>query len=194
MPQGRGSALLRFGVVALLVLSDQWSKSAVFRWLSAAPPYYRSERRPLLGEWLNFDSSCNYGAAFGQFDQFPYVLVIGRILAVFFLGWLLFRSDSRPRLPLVAMTLVLAGALGNLIDNLWTGCVHESQPFLGVRDFIDVWYLPLFGFEGHFPFFNVADSCITVGAGMWILASFLHKEKDAEKDGEALPEGTPPGQ
>jgi len=179
MALAQGSPLVRFGAVASLVVFDQWSKAAVFEW----PPV----RRELLGtSWLSFWSSCNGGAAFGQFSQFPYVLVIGRALAVVFLSWLLLRADSRPRLVLTAMTLVLAGAFGNLIDNLGAGCTVPDHPFLGVRDFIDVDFQPLIGWARHFPAFNVADSCITVGACAWILAGFLHKPapvKAAESNG-----------
>jgi signal peptidase II len=170
----KGSPLLRFGMVALLVALDQWSKARVFEWLGVGTGGFSHSRR-LAGEWLSFSSSCNGGAAFGQFSQFPWVLVVGRACAVLFLAWLLLRSDSRPRLALVAMTLVLAGALGNVIDNLWTGCKIVGHPFLGVRDFIDVYFEPLIGVARHFPAFNVADSCITVGACAWILASFLHR-------------------
>lgn len=174
MTLATGSTLVRFGSVALLVVFDQWSKVVVWQWLEASPDG-RSVSRRLAGEWLSFCSSCNGGAAFGQFTQFPYVLVIGRALAVLFLGWLLLRAGSRPRLPLFAMTLVLAGALGNLLDNLTTGCSVSGHPFLGVRDFVDVYFRPLLGIDYHFPAFNVADSCITVGACAWILASFLHR-------------------
>jgi signal peptidase II len=187
-PRRQGNTWLRTGAVAALVAADQWSKSAAFAWLEVNPARdYDSDRVPILGEWLNFHSSCNYGAAFGQFDQFPQVLVVGRVLAVLFLGaWLVLGQEARPRIPLVALVLVLSGAFGNLIDNLWTGCVKEGQPFLGVRDFIDVWFEPLFGMDSHFPYFNLADSCITVGAVLWILASFLHKpEKDGGTDGAA---------
>lgn len=174
MALAKGSPLLRYGSVAALVLADLWSKAAVFRWLGVTPQrFHQSE--PLFGtDWLAFSSSCNGGAAFGQFSQFPWVLVLGRIAAVLFLAWLLLRADPRPRLVLVAMTLVLSGALGNLIDNLWLGCALPGHPFLGVRDFIDVYFGPI-GFDSHFPAFNVADSCITVGACAWILAGFLHK-------------------
>jgi len=178
MKLATGSPLLRFGSVAFLVAFDQWSKMRVFAWLGASPEGHSASRR-LAGDWLSFCTSCNPGAAFGQFDQFPFVLVIGRVLAVGFLGWLLLRAESRPRLALVAMALVLAGALGNVIDNLWTGCA-TGQPFHGVRDFIDVYFEPLFGVDRHFPAFNVADSCITVGACAWILASFLHRPETTE--------------
>jgi len=172
-----GSLLARFGTVAVLVVLDQWSKLAVFRLLNPDAAGH-SRLMPVLGDWLSLCTSCNPGAAFGQFHQFPRVLVIGRAIAVLFLAWLLLRAQPRPRVPLVAMTLVLSGALGNLIDNLWTGCVVPGHPFYGVRDFIDVWYQPFLGIDKHFPAFNVADSCITVGACIWILSGFRRRSEE----------------
>jgi signal peptidase II len=171
--------LLRFGVVLVLVWFDQWSKTAVFEWLGS------DGRRPLLGtRWLSFASSCNFGAAFGQFDQFPRILVVGRIAACGFLVWLLLRTPARPRLSLWAMVLVLAGALGNLIDNLGTGCEDlPGRTFRGVRDFILVYWKPLIGVDDYFPAFNVADSCITVGAVLWILAGLLHRDPPTPAEG-----------
>jgi lipoprotein signal peptidase len=61
----------------LLVLLDQWSKSRVFHWLEPDAGCALTARA-LLGDWLSFWTSCNAGAAFGQFTQFPWVLVIGR--------------------------------------------------------------------------------------------------------------------
>jgi len=176
MSSAKGWPWLRFGAVALLVVLDQWSKAAVFG--SGFSERGDSLQRRLFGtDWLSFWNSCNGGAAFGQFSQFPTVLVIGRAAAVVFLGWLLWHAEGRPRLVLYAMTLVLAGALGNLIDNLLTGCPVPGHPaaLLGVRDFVAVDFGPLIGVDYHFPAFNLADSCITVGACAWILAGFRHK-------------------
>ena len=176
MASAKGWQLLRFGAVALLVVLDQWSKSAVYG--SGFSDRGDSIQRRLFGtDWLSFWNSCNGGAAFGQFSQFPTVLVLGRAAAVLFLGWLLLQAEERPRLVLYAMTLVLAGALGNLIDNLWTGCPVAGHPaaLRGVRDFVAVDFEPLIGVDYHFPAFNLADSCITVGACAWILAGFRHK-------------------
>lgn len=171
--------VLRFGIVLALVALDQWSKSAVFAWLGPGG------HEPLFGtSWLSFASSCNFGAAFGQFDQFPRILVLGRIAACGFLIWLLLRTPGRPRLSLWAMVLVLSGALGNLIDNLGTGCVDlPGKTFRGVRDFILVYWKPLIGVDDYFPAFNVADSCITIGACLWILAGFVHREPKTAVEG-----------
>lgn len=176
-----------FVVVALLAWLDQWSKSAVFAWLESGEvtlvtDIHGHRRHVLFGEWFSFMTSCNPGAAFGRFDSFPEVLVAGRVLAVGFLSWLLWRADTRHRVVLVAMTLVLAGAIGNVVDNLWTGCGTTELPF-GVRDFINVWFEPLFSWDYHFPSFNVADSCISVGAVLWVTTGFSTRAEDEEAPG-----------
>jgi signal peptidase II len=181
--------IFAFVAILALVLVDQWSKAAVFEWLLPAPADISVDRHghrryELAGEWFAFMTTTNKGAAFGQFGGFPHVLVGGRILAVGLLLWLLWRSNPKQRLVFIAMTLVLAGAIGNLIDNLWTGGIEEDHPYLGVRDFIDVWFLPL-GWDYHFPSFNVADSCISVGAVLWILSGLFHPKEPEPEDGSA---------
>lgn len=166
----------RFAIVAALVALDLWSKAAVFRW---ADPLLRNgtlgfdehghERRTLAGDWLAIMPSLNPGAAFGKLDSVPYLLVCGRVGAALFLIWLLVKSPrSRPVFN-TALVLVLAGALGNLYDNLLRARTlyqdrfypPSERPFGPVRDFIDVYFG---AWEWHFWTFNVADSCITCGA------------------------------
>ena len=177
-PLGRHLAL--FAVVGLLVALDLWSKSAVFSWFQdpeaqAALP--RSERGhprfPLLGEWLGFMLNLNYGAAFGKGDSMPWLLVGGRCVAALFLTVLIVRTPVGQRVYLSALVLILSGALGNLYDNFTFAPtpdlpgVQEGRPFGPVRDFIDVYF---HGWDWHFPTFNVADSCITVGAVLLLLS------------------------
>jgi signal peptidase II len=180
MNLAQGSPLLRFGCVAALVGFDQWSKRVVFAWLGVDPHAPVHGERELFGTtWLSFANSCNGGAAFGQLDQIPWILVVGRVAAVLFLSWLLLCAAPRPRLVLWAMALVLAGALGNVIDNLGAGCTvftRPDHPFLGVRDFVLVNFAPI-GIDWDFPAFNVADACITVGACAWILSGLLHPDR-----------------
>lgn len=166
-----------------LVALDQWSKAAVFDWLPQAEGLVRDDhghlRRPLVGEWLTFMLSYNRGAAFGRFGDYPHLLVGGRCIAVLVLAWLVVRpkADELNGWVRAALTLVLAGALGNLLDNLGLGGTAEGHPYGTVRDFIDVYFAV---WDWHFPTFNVADSCITVGAVLWILSGLFERDTEAD--------------
>lgn len=168
-------------VVALIAL-DLWSKSAAFAWLHGADLAYDGHghgRIELVGEWFAFMASLNPGMAWG-FDKLPpHVLVGGRVVAAVVLTVLLLRTAASKRALVFALVLILAGALGNLHDNLLTEA--PGRPFGMVRDFIDVYFA---AFDWHFPTFNVADSCITVGA-ILLLASGFFGEGEAKR--ETLP-------
>lgn len=180
---------LRFVVVAALIGLDLWTKAAVFAWLEGDPvgvverDHCGHWRYPLAGEWLAFMVHENPGAAFGRFGDWPRTLVFGRVVAVIVLAIALWRTKREHTLLLWGVVLVAAGAAGNLYDNLFlsppeTG-PNAGHPFGLVRDFIDVY----FGiWDWHFPTFNVADSCITVGAVCFLLYSFVHKEEGEEAD------------
>ncbi len=174
----------RYAIVVALVLLDLWSKAGVFAWLEGGEvDLLRDDhghlRHHVLGEsvgWFTFMLSENPGAAFGQFGDFPHALIGLRVVAVLFLIVLIFRAKRHNGWFVSALLLVLAGALGNLYDNLFlpTDGVH---PYGKVRDFIDVY----FGrWDWHFPTFNVADSCITVGAAILLIGS-LGKEQESEE-------------
>ncbi len=174
-------------VVVVLVVLDQWSKAAVFEWFAQEGEFPRDphghERYTLLGKRIAFMISLNAGAAWGFFARHPQVLVIGRILAVIVLTGILLRARFRHWLTVGAVVLVLAGAIGNLVDNLFTGGVEEGHPYRLVRDFIDVWFLwDAVGLDWHFPTFNVADSCISVGAVGFVLSGLFQRGSDAEDD------------
>ena len=183
----RGLPLGRFVVVLLLVGLDLWTKSWAFAWLPEAESVARDPhghlRHTVLDPWLGIMLSCNPGAAFGRLGDWPYLLVGGRTIAIAVLTWIVWRADRRQRWTFVAMLLVLAGAAGNLADNLGLGCYEEEHPFHLVRDFLDVWFLSeRFGWDWHFPTFNVADSCITVGAFVWILAGFFEHDRGSDEE------------
>ena len=164
--------LLCFGVALALVVLDLWSKSAAFAFLETASLEVTSRghhRYPILGDWLGLMENLNYGAAFGQGADFQWVLIPMRAAAVAGVSWLILRAPVGQACYLSALVLILAGAAGNLYDNLFNGelFVEGRPPFGPVRDFIDVY----FGiWEWHFPTFNVADSCITVGAVLLIFS------------------------
>ncbi len=174
--------LVRFGTVVALIAADLWSKARVFAWLEGRPAGMEYDRHghfryPLVGEHVTFMRSLNPGAAFGQLDQFPYLLVLGRCGAVLFLTWMLLRTPREAKRMVAALVLILAGAMGNLYDNLFLE--SEGHPFGKVRDFIDVYFAR---WDWHFPTFNVADSCITVGAVL-LLSSLLGGRDEGARGG-----------
>lgn len=179
---GAGLVGLRLATAVGLVALDLWSKAAVFAWLGPRPQglAYDAHGHPrwhLVGDWLTFMLSYNPGMAWGLEVVPTWVLVAGRCLAAAFLVWMVVTLPARRRLLAWALVLVLAGAVGNLYDNLFTPARREGARFGEVRDFIDVY----FGvWDWHFPTFNVADACISVGAVL-LLATSLFSREPAEQ-------------
>jgi len=188
---------IRFLVVGLLVALDLWSKDAIFA--RFAPPgdgtladgmlldAHGHPRFAVMGEWLTVMLSYNPGAAWGSLGDYPYFLVIGRVIAVLLLAWLVIKTERGQGVMLPALVLVLAGALGNLHDNLFLE-PRGGHPFGSVRDFIDVYFGGTYDY--HFPTFNVADSCISVGAVLLLLSGLFGKSKAESSDTESQLEET----
>jgi signal peptidase II len=187
-----GILVRRLLFIAVLVALDLWSKAAVFEWLTQIDvdlvvdscAHSRSHHRYHICEsgngWLSFMLSENPGAAFGGFANWPHLLVGLRIVAVIGLCYLVLRARIDSPWFTFALLLVLAGAIGNLYDNLFRESTG-GHPYGKVRDFIDVYFAR---WNWHFPTFNVADSCISVGAVILLAGSFFNrKDALAEDDG-----------
>jgi signal peptidase II len=151
-----------FVLAAAIVLADQASKWAMLA--SFAP----GERLRITG-FFNLVLVFNKGAAFSFLASAPGwqtpLFVAIALAAVVVVSVLLLRTPGR-RTFCTALALILGGALGNVIDRLRFG---------QVVDFLD-----FHAFGLHWPAFNVADSAITIGAGLLIIESFLQR-----KPGEA---------
>ena len=150
-------------LAAGLIALDQATKAAI----ASALPLHTS--RPIINGFFDLVHTRNTGIAFSLFaDSGPLVkgiilpLVSG--LAVVLVLVLFWKSESGPRRIHYALTLILAGAAGNLYDRLVYGYVV---------DFLDVFVGPY-----HWPAFNVADSCITIGAGLLVVDAFLTRGQD----------------
>src|SRR5262245_26038788 len=153
------SAAPWFAISAAIIVADQ-----IVKWIVLG---YFSGRGPVepVTPFFNLVLACNRGAAFSFLADAPgwqTPLFAGfAIVASVVVGVLIVRSPGK-RLFLAGLTLVLGGALGNLIDRLRFGCVVDFLDFHAAG-----W---------HFAAFNVADSAITLGAVALILDSFLHRE------------------
>lgn len=152
----RPNALAWLGLSAMLVAMDQWSK-----WLAVAHLEYAKPVPFIEGFW-NWTLVHNYGAAFSFLSsaggwQRWFFTGLAIVISTGLVVWLARtpRSDWRSALP---FALVIAGAVGNVIDRIRYGYVV---------DFVD-WYVGTW----HWPAFNVADSAIVVGAVLLVLFSF----------------------
>lgn len=148
--------MLKWLWVSLLILVlDQASKITV-------DTYMHLYQSIALLPMFNITYVHNKGAAFsflseaGGWQRWLFTglaLVMSSMITV----WLL-RLQKQQTLMAVALSLVLGGAIGNLIDRILYGYVI---------DFIDVYYQ-----SWHWPAFNIADSAICVGVGLMILDGF----------------------
>lgn len=113
----------------------------------------------------------NSGAAFGLFSDGGGIYKILFFVAVSFIALVillhLYRKTPPEFLLLkLALSLVAAGAIGNLIDRIRLG---------EVVDFLD-FYIGSY----HWPAFNVADSCISVGVALLLYHTFFHRSEDPQ--------------
>ena len=147
--------LLRYLAIAIIVLLlDQLSKWAALSNLQMGMPV-------AVLPFMNWLLLFNPGAAFsflaeGSGWQRWFFTFLG-IGASIYIIWLLFKSQS-DKLLCIALSLILGGALGNVLDRVMYGAVV---------DFIDLYYA-----NWHWPAFNIADSAICIGAALIIWGEF----------------------
>lgn len=141
-----------FATLSLVVALDQLTKYMASKLIA---PFEPIEVLPVL----NLVNVRNVGAAFGLFTSLGNVFFVAvSIAAVALIVFIIVRERD----GLVGLTLILAGAVGNLIDRLFLGYV---------RDFMD-----FHAGSYHWPAFNVADSALTVGIALLIVGSFIRKK------------------
>jgi len=143
-----------------LVAADLASKAAVFGWMGQR---YGEHGRHAVFETpvLSFSLVTweNTGTIWGLFADGTIPLMVLRCCAVVGLLWFVASTAVRARVQQVVLSLIFAGAIGNLYDNFTR--VDATKP-RSVRDFLH--FTGKWPFEWDFPAFNIADSCITVGA------------------------------
>ena len=162
-----GSAKLRhlapwLAATAGIVLADQATKLVVLA------KFFPGESMPVTA-FFDLVLVFNKGAAFSFLAsaggwQRP-VLIGVSLVAIAIVSFMLWRNPSRPLLQ-AGLTLILGGAIGNLIDRVAYGQVVD--------------FLLFHAYGWSYPAFNVADSAITVGAGMLIVESFMAHEPAKE--------------
>ena len=131
----------------------------------------RGESVAVIGDLLRFTLGYNTGIAFGLSfgNSSRLLLVVVTTLTMGLIFWLFRSVDERHKLQIAAFGMIMGGAIGNLLDRVFGS--------YGVIDFIDVGIG-----NSRFWTFNIADSAITVGAVLLIIASFFEESGEKHAD------------
>ena len=175
-----------WAIVAGLVIIDQIVKFSVKTTMTLG------ESHNVLGNWFRWCFVENEGAAFGMALGGEYgklALSLFRIVAIGVLAWFVcrLRRNEAPRGVIVGFAMILAGAIGNMVDSALYGVIFSESTFTSVAQLlpegggyapflygkvVDMLYFPLFHFPEWMPLvggelffspvFNFADSYITI--------------------------------
>jgi len=149
--------LFLFVISSVLIVIDQYAKFMVTLHI---PINYSVK---VVEGFFNLTHIRNSGVAFGIFSHQnselkPYLLIFVSIIAIIAILVIFHQTGKNKKIVQTGLILVFSGAIGNLIDRV----LHKE-----VIDFID-----FFIDNQHWPAFNVADSCITIGV-MFLVADML---------------------
>ena len=145
-----------FIIAALVLILDQVSKILCANLLPALP----NASLPLWNGVFNLTYVENRGAAFGMLSGVPWLLhTVTAVLVLAIIFILAARYKAMPRLMRYSICLILAGALGNVIDRIFLGYVRDMLDFCLINFYI----------------FNVADAAITVGGVLLALDILFFK-------------------
>ena len=154
----------------------------------------------VIGDWFRLNFVLNDGMAFGM----AFGGVAGKLILSLFrialsaglIWWLskLYKKQDTPTGVLVGLTLITAGAIGNIIDCFFYGLIWPETTMAGAPfafmfgQVVDMFYFPLFdydfwGFKGTFfgAVFNFADACVTCGAIYLLLFQYKFFSKEDKK-------------
>ena len=166
-------SLFRLFIVTAVIFLDQWSKSLAIAFIG------EYERFNVLG-FLDLTLIFNKGIAFSLFDYQSGLqtlpLIALSVLAILFFIILLVRN-TWSKIEEFGILLIIGGAIGNLIDRMTQGAVTDFILFYYERSFIDKDGLPAIQ-HFYFPAFNMADSFITIGILMLLIAELLKQNKE----------------
>lgn len=146
-------------LMALLVAVDQWVKA----WTVAHIALH--DVRDFLPGFLSLAYVRNYGAAYSILQNQQALFVVITIVVLSGAVWYFIKNMNGSIWVLLALSLIIAGGLGNFIDRLRLGYVVDMLQF----EFI------------NFPVFNIADVCLTVGVGLMCLC-MMKEEINGTKD------------
>ncbi|SHI03984.1 signal peptidase II [Sporanaerobacter acetigenes DSM 13106] len=146
-----------YGIFILIILLDQFTKQVAVKYLKLGEPLI------LIENFLSFTYVENRGAAFGILQNKKIFFLIITVAVIFFVVFFLKKNFYHlSKLMKVSLVMLIAGAVGNLIDRIRLGYVID---FISVR----------FSNGYYFPVFNVADSFIVISTILIVIMVLFNK-------------------
>jgi signal peptidase II len=215
--------LKKFGLPFLIVIIILTLDQVLKVWIKTN--MYLGQEFFIIGDWFRIHFTENEGMAFGMELGGSYgklMLSLFRIGAVCFIGYYLYNivSTNQPRGLAISISLILAGALGNIIDSVFYGVIF-SDSAMDVAEFmpaaggyaswfhgrvVDMFYFPLVSgffpdwlpiwggeyFQFFRPVFNIADASITVGVFLILIFQkrFFKEETPVSDTNQQPPQNT----
>ena len=152
-------------IIFLALLIDQLSKFIITSYNNA-----NFFPREIISDFLKFTYVTNDGIAFGlnPFGGYNFILLVVSVFAILFVIKILIDSKNHSQLTQFSLSLILGGALGNLVDRFFT--TFNIMGYRGVIDFIDI------GIKNYrFYIFNFADFFISLGIILYLLSLIKSK-------------------
>lgn len=151
--------ILGLSIALVVLILDQLSKYVILNYVLGEQIIIR------VTSFFNIVRAWNTGVSFSMFNDHGSlgVIMLSTVAGAIVVGLLLWLKSEQTRAAQVALGLIIGGAVGNIIDRIRLGAVFD--------------FLDLHWFSHHWPAFNVADSCICIGAMILILQS-VHSKKE----------------
>lgn len=150
-------------LISTLVIADQVTKGII------QANFMLGESIPVVNGLFSITYVQNTGAAWGIGREFEGItraislLILPTLLSIYLFWWML-KTLKGPMHISLALSLIFSGAVGNLIDRFYLKYVV---------DFLDFYYK-----NSHFPAFNIADSCVSIGGTLlFIELAFLEQRR-----------------
>ena len=181
----RKRIILILWIVVVCLILDQATKRMAIAWLKGVPPHL------FLGDLFRLQYAENTGAFLGLFgtmsETLRTVLLVGfNSVILVVVSVFLFVSRDMTRIVTVALALILAGGIGNLIDRIVYGghvvdFMNLGLPWIAIR-----------GWEPRTGIFNVADLAIVAGLVLMVAAEFLRARAEAAQSASPSDETAQP--
>jgi len=167
--------LLFWILVPVLLALDYWTKHAIVLSVENTGDLLVNGASPVIWvfePWFGLVSVRNTGGPWGMLASLPGILQGARFIAFLVILYLLAATPRHAWLQIVALAMVMGGALGNILDTLLYGWVRDFLYF-------DLGFPP----ADPWPAFNVADSLICLGVVFLGIALFIDGRRAKEREG-----------